>query len=73
MVTVEDTRTTGLSCALAHTVVAPRARLDECRSGWLLITGKALKKTGHWKSTEGKCAHQAAWRAEAAMVDKSRP
>jgi len=73
VVTVEDSRTTGLGCDLAKIVVTPRARFDECRSGSLLITGKALKKTGALEIHLKGSGHQAAWRAQAAMVDKNRP
>ena len=72
VVTVEDARMTGLGCDLAEIVIAPRTRLEECRSGSMLITGRALKKTGALEVHLNASADPAAWRAEAAMVDNGR-
>ncbi len=73
VVTLEDARMTGLGCDLAQIVVAPRARFEECRSGALLITGKALRKTGALEIHLNGSADPAEWRANAAMVGKDRP
>lgn len=73
LVTVEDGRITGLGCDLANLVIAPRAPFDQCRSKALLISGKALRRTGALEIHFNGSGTPAAWQAEAAMVGHTRP
>lgn len=46
VVTLEDSRYLGAACDAADLVIAPRVRIDQCRSGALLLSGATLRKTG---------------------------
>lgn len=73
LVTVEDGRITGLGCDLANLVIAPRAPFDECRSKALLISGKALRRTGALEIHFNGSGTPATWQADAAMIGHARP
>ncbi|MCJ8520547.1 hypothetical protein ABID21_003575 [Pseudorhizobium tarimense] len=70
---VEDSRITGLGCDLAGLLVTWRARFEECRSGALLVSGNALRKTGALEISLGGSTNPSRWNANAAIAGARRP
>lgn len=73
IVAVEDARLTGAACDVATIVVAPRARLDRCRSGALLLNGQVLRRTGALEIRFNSGSDPASWNFRTAMIDNDRP
>ncbi|HEX5933503.1 MAG TPA: ComEC/Rec2 family competence protein [Pseudorhizobium sp.] len=70
---VEDGRLTGIACDVAAIVIAPRTRLDRCRSGALLLAGTTLRKTGALEVHLNGTDDPGRWYAKAAIVGAERP
>ncbi len=70
---VEDPRFAGAACDVADVVIASRARFDTCRSGALMISGNALRKTGALEITFNGARTRSSWTAAAAMSGRERP
>ncbi len=80
VVAVEDGRYAGAACDAANLVIAPRARIDRCRSGALMINGDALRKTGaleisgfNGAAGPNGVSDIAHWQIRAAMAGRTVP
>ncbi|WP_105382609.1 ComEC/Rec2 family competence protein [Neorhizobium alkalisoli] len=73
VVHVEDGRYAGTACDAARIIVAPRARFDRCRSGALMINGKALRTAGALELFLDGSPDIRRWRLHAALLGEERP
>ncbi|WP_245277249.1 ComEC/Rec2 family competence protein [Rhizobium sp. CF080] len=73
VIAVDDSRYAGAACDTAYLVIAPRARLDRCRSGALMINGVTLRKTGALEISFNGATDVRRWQVRAAMAGEDRP
>lgn len=69
---VEDARFAGAACDVAQLVVSARSRFDRCRSGAVMISGDALRRTGALEICFNGTPDPASWSIAMAMADTNR-